>query len=66
MESHKPNIKTISGAVKELIEKIKTFDAFKKEMLRMAMSIQGSGWVYMARNGSDKENSQTNPTKQIY
>ena len=45
-----------SGAVKELIEKNhKTFDAFKKEMLRMAMSIQGSGWVYMARNGSIKK-----------
>ena len=33
----------------------KTFDAFKKEMLRMAMSIQGSGWVYLARNGSIKK-----------
>ena len=45
-----------SGAIKELIEKNhKTFDAFKKEMLRMAMSIQGSGWVYLARNGSIKK-----------
>ena len=50
--------KTICATVmaKELIEKNhKTFDAFKKEMLRMAMSIQGSGWVYLARNGSIKK-----------
>ena len=47
-----------SGAVKELIEKIqKTFDEFKKEMLRMAMSIQGLvGYTWHEMD--DKENSQ--------
>ena len=29
-------------------------DNFKKEMLRMAMTIQGSGWVYLAKNGTIK------------
>jgi Fe-Mn family superoxide dismutase len=43
------------GAVKNLIEDAhKSFDAFKEELVRTAMTIQGSGWVYMAKNGSIK------------
>jgi Fe-Mn family superoxide dismutase len=39
----------------EFIEKhFKSFDNFKKEFLRIAMSIQGSGWVYLAGDGEIK------------
>lgn len=48
--SNKPN-----GFILELIEdKFKSFEAFKEEFLKIAMGIQGSGWVYLARNGSIK------------
>ena len=44
-----------TGEIKTLIEsKHKTFDAFKKELIRSAMTIQGSGWVYVAKNGNIK------------
>lgn len=44
-----------TGAVMELIEdKYKSFDQFKEEFLKTAMGIQGSGWVYLARDGSIK------------
>jgi Fe-Mn family superoxide dismutase len=44
-----------TGEIKKLIEsKHKTFDAFKKELIRSAMTIQGSGWVYVAKNGNIK------------
>jgi superoxide dismutase, Fe-Mn family len=46
---------TPAGEVKTFIEKnFKTFDKFKEELLSTAMSIQGSGWVYLAKNGSIK------------
>jgi Fe-Mn family superoxide dismutase len=32
----------------------KTFDLFKNEVERAAMKIQGSGWVYLSRNGEIK------------
>ena len=31
-----------------------TFEELKQEFIKVAMSIQGSGWVYLARNGSIK------------
>jgi Fe-Mn family superoxide dismutase len=44
-----------TGAIREFIEKhFKSFDKFKEEFEKEAMSIQGSGWVYLARNGSIK------------
>tara|TARA_B110000211_G_scaffold68469_1_gene79120 strand:- start:2787 stop:3341 length:555 start_codon:yes stop_codon:yes gene_type:complete len=44
-----------TGEIKTLIEsKHKSFEAFKKELIRSAMTIQGSGWVYVAKNGSIK------------
>lgn len=47
---NKPN-----GACLELIEsKWDTFDNFKDEFKKVAMSIQGSGWVYMNRRGDIK------------
>lgn len=35
-------------------EKYNTFDNFKKEFEKVAMSIQGSGWVYMDYDGNIK------------
>lgn len=32
----------------------KTYDAFKEQVETVAMKIQGSGWVYLARDGSIK------------
>lgn len=44
-----------SGASKELIDsKYGSFDEFKKEIETAAMSIQGSGWVYMNTVGDIK------------
>lgn len=44
-----------SGEILEFIEKhFETADKFKDEVEKTAMSIQGSGWVYLARNGSIK------------
>ena len=43
------------GASLELIEsKFKTFDNFKEEVEKVAMAIQGSGWVYMDIRGNLK------------
>ena len=42
-------------AILQFIEKhFKTFDLFKNEVEKTAMKIQGSGWVYLARNGEIK------------
>lgn len=44
-----------SGACKEFIdENFESFDSFKEELASVAMSIQGSGWVYLARDGKVK------------
>jgi Fe-Mn family superoxide dismutase len=48
--SNEPN-----GTILEFINKhYKSFDNFKKEFLKVAMSIQGSGWVYLAKDGEIK------------
>jgi superoxide dismutase, Fe-Mn family len=42
-------------AILQFIEKhFKTFDTFKSEVEKTAMKIQGSGWVYLARDGEIK------------
>ena len=44
-----------TGKIKEFIEKhFKTFEKFKEEFAKIAMSVQGSGWVYLAKDGSIK------------
>lgn len=44
-----------TGAALEFINKhYKTFDLFKEKFNKVAMGIQGSGWVYLARNGEIK------------
>ena len=43
------------GASKEFIDKHwKSFENFKEEFTKVFMSIQGSGWCYLARNGEIK------------
>lgn len=43
------------GMSLQLIEKhFKNFNKFKEEFEKTAMGIQGSGWVYLARNGEIK------------
>ena len=43
------------GAVLTLIEdKFKSWDNFQKEFEKAAMAIQGSGWVYLAKDGEIK------------
>ena len=43
------------GSAGEFITKhFKTFDKFKDEFSKEAMAIQGSGWVYLARDGKIK------------
>lgn len=43
------------GASLEFIkEHFKSFDNFKSEFEKVAMKMQGSGWVYLAKNGTIK------------
>ena len=46
---------TPTGKISEFIEKhYKTFAKFKEEFAKVAMAIQGSGWVYLAKDGKIK------------
>ncbi len=50
-----PSNKKPTGKILEFIEKhFKSFDNFKEEFNKVAMSIQGSGWVYLAKDGKIK------------
>jgi Fe-Mn family superoxide dismutase len=43
------------GAVLELIEtNFKTYEDFKDEFKKVAMAVQGSGWVYLSTSGTIK------------
>ena len=43
------------GAIKSLIEdKHKDYKTFKDNMIASAMTIQGSGWVYLSKKGEIK------------
>ena len=49
------NSNTPSGVSEEFINRhFKSFDQFKSEFEKTAMGIQGSGWVYLARDGKIK------------
>jgi superoxide dismutase, Fe-Mn family len=44
-----------TGKILEFIkEHFKTFENFKDEFEKVAMSIQGSGWIYLAKDGKIK------------
>jgi Fe-Mn family superoxide dismutase len=44
-----------AGVISDFIVKhYKSFDKFKEEFAKVAMGIQGSGWVYLARDGKIK------------
>lgn len=44
-----------TGPARTFIEKhFKTWDAFKEQFEEEAMKIQGSGWIYLAKNGTIK------------
>jgi Fe-Mn family superoxide dismutase len=40
------------GKIKDLIDQnFESFESFKEEMKKEAMKIQGSGWIYLSKNG---------------
>lgn len=49
------NNNTPANGVKDLIDsKFDSFDKFKDEFEKVAMGIQGSGWVYLSKSGEIK------------
>jgi len=46
--------KPTGGIENFIIDHYTTFNLFKEEFARVAMSIQGSGWVYLAKDGKIK------------
>lgn len=48
------NNKPIGNIENFISEHFKSFDDFKKQFAETAMKVQGSGWVYLARNGEIK------------
>jgi Fe-Mn family superoxide dismutase len=51
----KPSNNKPKGGILTFIEEHYTsFDKFKEEFLKVAMGIQGSGWVYLAKDGKIK------------
>ena len=48
------NAKPKDGILNFIEEHYKSFDKFKEEFAKVAMGIQGSGWVYLARDGKIK------------
>lgn len=53
-QSPRSSNKPTGGIEDFIIEHFKTFDLFKEEFAKVAMSIQGSGWVYLAKDGKIK------------
>jgi Fe-Mn family superoxide dismutase len=44
-----------TGGIASFIEEhYKSFDSFKEEFAKVAMGVQGSGWVYLAKDGKIK------------
>lgn len=48
------NNKPTGKSLEFIEEHFKTFDNLKEEFIKAAMSIQGSGWVYLSRDGKIK------------
>ncbi len=52
--AHTPSNEPHGPALEFIIKHYKSFDNFKKNFQETAMGIQGSGWVYLARDGEIK------------
>ena len=53
-QAHTDGNKPTGTILQFITENFGGFEAFKAEFLKEAMAIQGSGWVYLARNGTIK------------
>jgi Fe-Mn family superoxide dismutase len=53
-QAPKSSNKPIGGIDDFIIDHFTTFDLFKEEFTKVAMSVQGSGWVYLAKDGTIK------------
>lgn len=53
-QAPKSSNKPTEGILDFIENHFKTFDAFKEAFAKEAMSIQGSGWVYLAKDGKIK------------
>lgn len=50
----KVNNKPVDSSLKFINQHFKSFDKFKEEIINIAMSIQGSGWIYLSSSGKIK------------
>jgi len=53
-QTPKSSNRPIGASLMFIEEHYKDFDKFKEEFLKVAMAIQGSGWVYLAKDGKIK------------
>lgn len=53
-QTPKSSNKPLGGIEDFIIEHFTSFELFKEEFEKVAMSIQGSGWVYLAKDGKIK------------
>ncbi len=53
-QEHNNKNKPFEESLNFIEEHYKTFDKFKEEFIKTAMSVQGSGWVYLAKDGKIK------------
>lgn len=53
-QAPKSSNKPTGGIEDFIIDHFTTFDLFKEEFTKVAMSVQGSGWVYLAKDGTIK------------
>jgi Fe-Mn family superoxide dismutase len=53
-QSPKGSNKPTGGIEDFIIEHFTTFDLFKEEFAKVAMAVQGSGWVYLSKDGTIK------------
>lgn len=53
-QSPKANNKPIGKTLELIVREFGDFENFQKELTGAAMKIQGSGWVYLAKNGKIK------------
>jgi len=65
LQPPKRNNRPIGAALLLIHNKYGTFEEFKDEWLRSAMSIQGSGWVYLSKSGDIKTIKNQDYKKEI-